>query len=62
MSRLRLLIRGLALAKRRGYRFRLVNFGCGGETTVSLLQRTARYAGPGPGGVAQLIANALPLR
>jgi lysophospholipase L1-like esterase len=40
-----------ALAKRRGYRFKLVNFGCGGETTVSLLERTAPCAGPGPGGV-----------
>jgi len=38
------------LAKRRGYRFKLVNFGCGAETTVSLLDRTARCAGPGPGG------------
>ena len=38
------------LAKRRGYRFELVNFGCGGETTTSLLERTARCAGPGPGG------------
>src|SRR5215212_2030954 len=40
-----------ALAKRRGYRFKLVNFGCGGETAVSLLERTARCAGPSPGGV-----------
>src|SRR5215208_2164623 len=40
-----------ALAKRRGYRFRLVNFGCGGEMTVSLLERTTPCAGPGPGGV-----------
>jgi lysophospholipase L1-like esterase len=38
------------LAKSRGYRFELVNFGCGGETTVSLLERTRRCAGPGPGG------------
>jgi len=38
------------LAKPRGYRFRLVNFGCGGETTDSLLERTTRCAGPGPGG------------
>jgi len=38
------------LAKRRGYRFKLVNFGCAAETTVSLLERTARCAGPGPGG------------
>ncbi len=38
------------LAKARGYRFKLVNFGCGGETTVSLLERTTRCGGPGPGG------------
>jgi lysophospholipase L1-like esterase len=38
------------LAKPRGYRFKLVNFGCGGETTVSLLERTASCAGPAPGG------------
>jgi lysophospholipase L1-like esterase len=38
------------LAKSRGYRFKLVNFGCGGETTVSLLERTTRCGGPGPGG------------
>jgi lysophospholipase L1-like esterase len=38
------------LAKPRGYRFELVNFGCGGETTVSLLERTTRCGGPGPGG------------
>jgi lysophospholipase L1-like esterase len=38
------------LAKPRGYRFKLVNFGCGGETTVSLLERTSRCIGPGPGG------------
>ena len=40
------------LAKARGYRFKLVNFGCGGETTVSLLER--KDCGPralGPGGV-----------
>jgi lysophospholipase L1-like esterase len=40
-----------ALAERRGYRFKLVNFGCGGETAVSLLERTERCAGRGPGGV-----------
>ncbi|HKH17174.1 MAG TPA: SGNH/GDSL hydrolase family protein [Solirubrobacteraceae bacterium] len=39
-----------ALAKPRGYRFKLVNFGCGGETTLSLLERTARCGGPAPGG------------
>jgi lysophospholipase L1-like esterase len=38
------------LAQRRGYRLRLVNFGCGGETSTSLLERTARCAGPAPGG------------
>jgi lysophospholipase L1-like esterase len=38
------------LAKRRGYRFKLVNFGCGGETSTSLLERTARCGGPAPGG------------
>ena len=38
------------LAKRRGYRFELVNFGCGGETTTSLLERTAACGGLGPGG------------
>jgi lysophospholipase L1-like esterase len=38
------------LAKPRGYRYELVNFGCGGETTTSLLERTARCPGPGPGG------------
>jgi lysophospholipase L1-like esterase len=39
------------LAKRRGYRYKLVNFGCGGETTLSLLERRTPCAGPGPGGV-----------
>jgi lysophospholipase L1-like esterase len=38
------------LAERRGYRFKLVNFGCGGETTVSLLTRKTACAGPAPGG------------
>ena len=38
------------LAKVRGYDFRLVNFGCGGETTGSLLERTAPCPGLGPGG------------
>jgi lysophospholipase L1-like esterase len=38
------------LAARRGYRFKLVNFGCGGETTLSLLERTTRCGGPAPGG------------
>jgi lysophospholipase L1-like esterase len=39
-----------ALARRRGYRYELVNFGCGGETTTSLLERATRCVGPGPGG------------
>jgi lysophospholipase L1-like esterase len=40
------------LAKPRGYKLKLVNFGCGGETTVSLLQRTQECGkGLGPGGV-----------
>lgn len=39
------------LAERRGYRFKLVNFGCGAETTASLLERMTPCAGPGPGGV-----------
>ena len=38
------------LARERGYRFKLVNFGCGGATTESLLERTTRCPGPGPGG------------
>jgi lysophospholipase L1-like esterase len=38
------------LAKRRGHHFKLVNFGCGGETTVSLLTRTTACGGLGPGG------------
>jgi lysophospholipase L1-like esterase len=39
-----------ALARARGYRYELVNFGCSVETTESLLERTSRCAGPGPGG------------
>jgi lysophospholipase L1-like esterase len=38
------------LAKARGYRYKLVNFGCGGATTVSLLERDdcdPRALGPG---------------
>jgi lysophospholipase L1-like esterase len=38
------------LARKRGYDFKLVNFGCGGATTESLLQQTERCDGPGPGG------------
>ena len=39
------------LAARRGYRYKLVNFACGGETTASLLERTTPCEGLGPGGV-----------
>ncbi len=35
---------------RRGYRLKLVNFGCGGETSDSILRRTKRCGGLGPGG------------
>ena len=38
------------LAKPRGYRYKLVNFGCGGETTTSLLERKSACPGPAPGG------------
>jgi lysophospholipase L1-like esterase len=38
------------LAKQRGYAFKLVNFGCGGETTVSLIERKTECGGLGPGG------------
>ena len=38
------------LARDRGWNLRLVNFGCGGATTVSLLEQTERCGGPGPGG------------
>jgi lysophospholipase L1-like esterase len=49
------------LARKRGYRFRLVNFGCAGETTVSLLQRTTPCAiktldGPDYSGQTQVAA------
>jgi len=40
------------LAKPRGYKLKLVNFACGGETTVSLLERKRECGkGLGPGGV-----------
>ena len=40
------------LARRRGYAgLKHVNFGCGGETTVSLLGRRKACTGPAPGGV-----------
>ena len=38
------------LAKQRGYDLKLVNFGCGGETSTSLLMRVSVCRGPGPGG------------
>lgn len=39
------------LAEPRGYKLKLVNFGCGGATTVSLLKRTQDCGrGLGPGG------------
>jgi lysophospholipase L1-like esterase len=38
------------LARKRGYDLELVNFGCGGETTTSILERTTPCAGPALGG------------
>ena len=38
------------LAKPRGYDLKLVNFGCGGETSTSLLTRVSVCRGLGPGG------------
>jgi len=38
-------------ARARGYNLKLVNFGCGGETTVSILNRKTKCGGLGPGGV-----------
>src|SRR6266511_386052 len=38
------------LAKKRGYDLKLVNFGCGGETTTSILERTTACLGPALGG------------
>src|SRR5918996_2418583 len=38
-------------ARKRGYKLKLVNFGCGGETSVSILSRKAKCGGLGPGGV-----------
>ena len=38
------------LAKKRGYDLKLVNFGCGGETTTSILNRTTPCLGPAIGG------------
>jgi len=34
------------LASKRGYRLKLVNFGCGGDTSASLLQRKVACRGP----------------
>ena len=31
-------------ARKRGYKLKLVNFGCGGETSVSILKRKAKAA------------------
>jgi lysophospholipase L1-like esterase len=41
----------VGLARERGYKLKLVNFGCGGETTESILKRTKKCGGLGPGGV-----------
>ena len=38
-------------AKARGSKLKLVNFGCGGETSVSILTRKTKCGGLGPGGV-----------
>jgi lysophospholipase L1-like esterase len=38
------------LARERGYDFKLVNFGCGGASTTSLLERKRRCPGPAIGG------------
>src|SRR5829696_6087089 len=38
-------------ARKRGYKLKLVNFGCGGETSVSILKRKTKCGGLGPGGV-----------
>jgi lysophospholipase L1-like esterase len=38
-------------ARKRGYDLKLVNFGCGGETSVSILTRKTKCRGLGPGGV-----------
>ena len=39
----------VARARARGHRLKLVNFGCGGETTTSILTRKTRCAGRAPG-------------
>lgn len=38
------------LARKRGYDLELVNFGCGGETTTSILERTTACPAPAIGG------------
>ena len=38
-------------ARKRGYQLKLVNFGCGGETSTSILERKKKCGGLGPGGV-----------
>jgi lysophospholipase L1-like esterase len=38
------------LARKRGYDLELVNFGCGGESTTSILERTTKCLGPALGG------------
>jgi lysophospholipase L1-like esterase len=38
-------------ARARGYDLKLVNFGCGGETSVSILKRKKKCGELGPGGV-----------
>ena len=43
--------RSSAKARARGYDLKLVNFGCGGETSVSILKRKTKCGGLGPGGV-----------
>jgi lysophospholipase L1-like esterase len=40
----------LPAARRRGWNLKLVNFGCGGETSSSILERKAACSGPAPGG------------
>ena len=37
-------------ARERGHRLKLVNFGCGGETTTSILRRKSACGGPAVGG------------
>jgi lysophospholipase L1-like esterase len=40
----------LPAARRRGWNLKLVNFGCGGETSSSILERKFACSGPAPGG------------